>query len=153
MFGTYFVKDQQTQIYLGIAYMASNGIMAIFMMFSVGLSSTVVMKAILTDSINAMSEDKRDPRMLSMVQKLNICIRELRNNGISTVGGQILFCVWPYLFNKQVSKSERSGATQNDESSERTTKARSGATINEQRFALLAKNFRCPLRGVRKFRS
>jgi len=52
---------------------------------------------------------------------------------------------------EEVRRVGATGAKQN--SAERTTKARSKAKSNEQRFALLSKYFWWPLRGVRSFRS
>lgn len=47
-----------------------------------------------------MGEDRADARMVRLLGKLNICIRELRNNGITNISSSLIFCVWPYLFNK-----------------------------------------------------
>ena len=102
MLGTFTIAkdDMDTQALLASGYHLGCGLMAVNLMIFVGLNASTIMRNLIKATLDNTPEGQRDPRMVNIVGKLNVCIRELRNNGISNPVGSVLFAFWGYLANK-----------------------------------------------------
>ena len=102
MLGTFTIAkdDMDTQALLASCYHLGCGLMAVNLMIFVGLNASTIMRNLIKATLDNTPEGQRDPRMVNIVGKLNVCIRELRNNGISNPVGSVLFAFWGYLANK-----------------------------------------------------